>query len=95
MTDRERRLRGLALPAAGQGGLVPAQRARERRGGEVMARRVDEGTRPETWPELYEELGRDLEYQVTVLAVRDPNTASGPPPIPGVVELDPDELNES
>jgi FKBP-type peptidyl-prolyl cis-trans isomerase 2 len=40
-------------------------------------------------------VGRDLEYQVTVLAVRDPNTASGPPPIPGVVELDPDELNES
>jgi FKBP-type peptidyl-prolyl cis-trans isomerase SlyD len=40
-------------------------------------------------------VGRDIEYQVTVLAVRDPSTASGPPPIPGVVELDPDELNES
>jgi FKBP-type peptidyl-prolyl cis-trans isomerase SlyD len=40
-------------------------------------------------------VGRDIEYRVTVLAVRDPSTSSGPPPIPGVVELDPDEINES
>jgi FKBP-type peptidyl-prolyl cis-trans isomerase SlyD len=39
---------------------------------------------------------RDIEYKVTVLAVRDPRTqGSAPPPIPGVVELDPDEMSES
>jgi FKBP-type peptidyl-prolyl cis-trans isomerase SlyD len=38
---------------------------------------------------------RDIEYRVTVLAVRDPRTqGSAPPPIPGVVELDPDEMSE-
>lgn len=44
---------------------------------------------------LHPLVGRDLEYQVTVLAVRDPAAKGGPPPIPGVVELDPDEVNES
>jgi FKBP-type peptidyl-prolyl cis-trans isomerase SlyD len=40
--------------------------------------------------------GRDIEYRVTVLAVRDPKTqAGGPPPIPGLVELDPDEMQEN
>jgi FKBP-type peptidyl-prolyl cis-trans isomerase SlyD len=39
--------------------------------------------------------GRDIEYRVKVLAVRDAAQASGPPPLPGVVELDPDELSES
>lgn len=39
---------------------------------------------------------RDIEYKVTVLAVRDPRTqGSAPPPVPGVVELDPDEMAES
>ncbi len=39
---------------------------------------------------------RDIEYRVTVLAVRDPRTqGSSPPPIPGLVELDPDEMAES
>ena len=39
---------------------------------------------------------RDIEYRVTVLAVRDARTqGSAPPPIPGVVELDPDEMAES
>ena len=40
-------------------------------------------------------VGRDIEYQVTVLAVREAGVQSGPPPIPGVVELDPDEMNEA
>lgn len=40
-------------------------------------------------------VGRDIEYQVTVLAVRDPAAKGGPPPIPGVVELDPDEMSET
>ena len=44
---------------------------------------------------LHPLVGRDIEYRVTVLAVRDPGATSGPPPIPGVVELDPDELNEA
>lgn len=39
---------------------------------------------------------RDIEYRVTVLAVRDPRTqGSAPPPIPGVVELDPDDMAQS
>ncbi|MES1206658.1 MAG: FKBP-type peptidyl-prolyl cis-trans isomerase [Pseudomonadota bacterium] len=39
---------------------------------------------------------RDIEFRVTVLAVRDPRTqGSSPPPIPGLVELDPDEMAES
>lgn len=40
-------------------------------------------------------VGRDIEYQVTVLSVREAGANSGPPPIPGVVELDPDEMNEA
>jgi FKBP-type peptidyl-prolyl cis-trans isomerase SlyD len=40
-------------------------------------------------------VGRDIEFRVTVFAVRDPSMASGPPPIPGIVELDPDEMSES
>jgi FKBP-type peptidyl-prolyl cis-trans isomerase SlyD len=45
---------------------------------------------------LHPLVGRDIEYQVTVLAVRDAADKSGrPPPIPGVVELDPDEVNEA
>lgn len=39
-------------------------------------------------------VGRDIEYQVTVLAVRDAAATGRPPPVPGVVELDPDELAE-
>jgi len=40
--------------------------------------------------------GRDIEFRVTVLAVRDPSAAAGgPPPIPGLVELDPDEMQEN
>lgn len=39
---------------------------------------------------------QDIAYKVTVLAVRDPRTqGSAPPPVPGVVELDPDEMAES
>jgi FKBP-type peptidyl-prolyl cis-trans isomerase SlyD len=40
-------------------------------------------------------VGRDIEYQVTVLAVRDAAAKGGPPPIPGIVELDPDEISET
>jgi FKBP-type peptidyl-prolyl cis-trans isomerase SlyD len=39
-------------------------------------------------------VGRDIEYRVTVLAVRDAAATGRPPPVPGVVELDPDELAE-
>jgi FKBP-type peptidyl-prolyl cis-trans isomerase SlyD len=39
-------------------------------------------------------VGRDIEFKVTVLAVRDPSATGRPPPVPGVVELDPDELAE-
>jgi FKBP-type peptidyl-prolyl cis-trans isomerase SlyD len=44
---------------------------------------------------LHPLVGRDIEYQVTVLSVRDAAAKGGPPPIPGVVELDPDEMNET
>jgi FKBP-type peptidyl-prolyl cis-trans isomerase SlyD len=42
---------------------------------------------------LHPLLGRDLEFRVKVLSVRDPRIAAVPPPPPGVVELDlqPDE----
>jgi FKBP-type peptidyl-prolyl cis-trans isomerase SlyD len=43
---------------------------------------------------LHPLVGRDLEYRVKVLAVRDPNVRSVPPPVPGVVELDPQEIQE-
>lgn len=39
--------------------------------------------------------GRDIEFRVKVLAVRDPSAPGNqPPPVPGMVELDPDELAE-
>jgi FKBP-type peptidyl-prolyl cis-trans isomerase SlyD len=45
---------------------------------------------------LHPLVGRDIEYSVKVLAVRDPSAAGHrPPPVPGVVELDPDELPEA
>jgi len=34
----------------------------------------------------------DIEYRVTVLSVRDGRSRSGPPPTPGVVELDLDDV---
>src|SRR5262245_13316237 len=40
-------------------------------------------------------VGRDIEYRVKVLAVRDPSARSVPPPVPGVVELDPEEILET
>jgi hypothetical protein len=40
-------------------------------------------------------VGRDIEYRVKVLAVRDPSVKSVPPPVPGVVELDPEEILEA
>jgi FKBP-type peptidyl-prolyl cis-trans isomerase 2 len=43
---------------------------------------------------LHPLVGRDLEYRVKVLAVRDPNVRGVPPPVPGVVELDPLEIQE-
>lgn len=43
---------------------------------------------------LHPLVGRDLEYRVKVLAVRDPNIRGVPPPVPGVVELDPEEIQE-
>jgi FKBP-type peptidyl-prolyl cis-trans isomerase SlyD len=39
-------------------------------------------------------VGRDIEFRVIVLAVRDAAATGRPPPVPGVVELDPDELAE-
>jgi FKBP-type peptidyl-prolyl cis-trans isomerase SlyD len=44
---------------------------------------------------LHPLVGRDIEYRVKVLAVRDPSVRSAPPPVPGVVELDPDEILEA
>jgi FKBP-type peptidyl-prolyl cis-trans isomerase SlyD len=47
---------------------------------------------------LHPLVGRDIEYQVKVLSVNDPNAsrAAGAPPLPpGVVELDLDEVKES
>jgi len=43
---------------------------------------------------LHPLVGRDLEYRVKVLAVRDPNVRGVPPPVPGVVELDLQEFQE-
>jgi len=40
-------------------------------------------------------VGRDLEYRVKVMSVRDAAAAAGPPPTPGVVELDLDEIQEN
>jgi FKBP-type peptidyl-prolyl cis-trans isomerase SlyD len=44
---------------------------------------------------LHPLVGRDIEYRVKVLAVRDPAARSVPPPVPGVVELDPEEILEA
>jgi FKBP-type peptidyl-prolyl cis-trans isomerase SlyD len=43
---------------------------------------------------LHPLVGQDLEYQVRVIAVRDPSVRGVPPPAPGVVELDTDEIQE-
>jgi FKBP-type peptidyl-prolyl cis-trans isomerase SlyD len=46
---------------------------------------------------LHALVGRDLEYHVKVLSVEAPNTrraAGAPPPAPGIVELDLDEVKE-
>ena len=43
---------------------------------------------------LHPLVGRDIEFQVKVLRVSEPGRTTPPPP-PGVVELDPDELQES
>lgn len=37
-------------------------------------------------------VGRDIEYRVKVLSVRDGRSRNGPPPPPGVVELDLDDV---
>jgi FKBP-type peptidyl-prolyl cis-trans isomerase SlyD len=44
---------------------------------------------------LHPLVGRDIEYRVKVLAVRDPAVRNVPPPVPGVVELDPEEILEA
>jgi FKBP-type peptidyl-prolyl cis-trans isomerase 2 len=44
---------------------------------------------------LHPLVGRDLEYRVKVMSVREPGRAAGPPPTPGVVELDLDEIQET
>ena len=41
---------------------------------------------------LHPLVGRDIEYRVKVLAVRDGKSRGGPPPAPGVVELDLDDV---
>ena len=44
---------------------------------------------------LHPLVGRDIEFRVKVLAVRDSSTPGNrPPPVPGMVELDPDEMPE-
>ena len=43
---------------------------------------------------LHPLVGRDLEFRVKVLSVRDPKAPIKPPPPPGVVELDLDEVQE-
>jgi len=43
---------------------------------------------------LHPLVGRDIEYRVKVLSVRDGRSRSGPPPTPGLVELDPDDVVE-
>lgn len=45
---------------------------------------------------LHPLVGRDIEYRVKVLAVRQAGAVGNrPPPVPGMVELDPDEMSES
>jgi FKBP-type peptidyl-prolyl cis-trans isomerase SlyD len=44
---------------------------------------------------LHPLVGRDIEFKVKVLSVRDPKAPPKPPPPPGVVELDLDEVQES
>ena len=44
---------------------------------------------------LHPLVGRDLEYKVKVLSVTDPHRRPPLPPLPGVVELDPDEIKEA
>jgi FKBP-type peptidyl-prolyl cis-trans isomerase 2 len=41
---------------------------------------------------LHPLVGRDIEYRVKVLSVRDGKSRGGPPPPPGVVELDLDDV---
>jgi len=43
---------------------------------------------------LHPLVGRDLEYRVKVLAVDDPRASGLPPPLPGVVEPDLEEVQE-
>lgn len=43
---------------------------------------------------LHPLVGRDLEFRVKVLAVRDPSKPAAPPPPPGVVEVDMEEIQE-
>ncbi len=43
---------------------------------------------------LHPLVGRDIEFKVKVLSVRDPKSPAKPPPPPGVVELDLDEVQE-
>jgi FKBP-type peptidyl-prolyl cis-trans isomerase 2 len=44
---------------------------------------------------LHPLVGRDLEFRVKVMSVREGGRAAGPPPTPGVVELDLDEIQET
>ena len=44
---------------------------------------------------LHPLVGRDIEYRSRSSSVRDAAAKGGPPPIPGVVELDPDEMSET
>jgi FKBP-type peptidyl-prolyl cis-trans isomerase SlyD len=44
---------------------------------------------------LHPLVGRDIEFRVKVLSVRDPKAPVKPPPPPGVVELDLDDVQES
>ena len=44
---------------------------------------------------LHPLVGRDIQFRVKVLAVRDPSVRNVPPPVPGVVELDPEEILEA
>lgn len=44
---------------------------------------------------LHPLVGREIEYRVRIIAVRDPSQKNVPPPPPGVVELDADEIQET
>jgi FKBP-type peptidyl-prolyl cis-trans isomerase 2 len=43
---------------------------------------------------LHPLVGRDLEFSVKVLAVTDPTKPAGPPPPPGMLELDLDDIKD-